>query len=122
MSFVSTLVKTSFPSSGQGYSSQGKGPARKIDDYKEASYNSQQYKNSKQGSQWNSGHAYNITCKWEPFREQILLQWSRLTSQEVDLVGPNRSKLALLIQSRYGVPAHLVENYLRNFERTLPLL
>ncbi len=71
---------------------------------------------------WLAGHAYNITCKWEPFREQILMQWNRLSAREIDEVGPNRSRLAVLIENKYGVAAGLVENYLRNFERTLPLM
>jgi len=69
-----------------------------------------------------AGQSYNITCKWEPFKEQIMLQWNRLTSHDLDRIGPNRGKLAVLIEKRYGIAAHLVENYLRNFERTLPLI
>ncbi len=72
--------------------------------------------------QLRAGHSYNIICKWEPFREQLLLQWDRLTQDEMDAVGPNRSKIAVLIENRYGIASNLVENYLRNFERTLPLI
>ena len=63
-----------------------------------------------------------IVCKWEPFKEQILQQWNRLTPRELDRTGPNRGRLAVLIENKYGIAAHLVENYLRNFERTLPLM
>jgi hypothetical protein len=68
------------------------------------------------------GHSYNIFCKWEPFREQILSQWNRLSSDEIDAIGPSRNRLAELIQTRYGISSGMVENYLRNFERTLPLI
>jgi hypothetical protein len=54
-------------------------------------------------------------------REQILMQWARLSSREIDEAGPNRGRLALLIHNRYGISARLIENYLRNFERVLPL-
>lgn len=64
----------------------------------------------------------HIRCRWEPFRAQILLQWNRLSAREVDEAGPDRNKLAVLIQNKYGVAYELVENYLRNFERTLPLM
>lgn len=68
------------------------------------------------------GHSYNIHCRWESFREQILVQWNRLSSHEVDAIGPSRGKLADLIETRYGISSGMVENYLRNFERTLPLI
>lgn len=65
--------------------------------------------------------ARRIACRWEALRAQVLLQWNRLTSREVDEAGPDRHRLGLLIQNKYGVAHELVENYLRNFERTLPL-
>jgi hypothetical protein len=62
-----------------------------------------------------------ISCAWPPLRAQLLQQWSRLTPEEIDEAGPDRHKLALLLQLRCGVDSDLAENYLRNFERTLPL-
>ena len=67
------------------------------------------------------GNTYDMTCKWEPLRNQILLQWARLTTRDVDGVGPNRGRLAQLIHRRYGINPLMIENYLRNFERILPL-
>lgn len=123
MNFVSTLQKTSFPSSGQQYSSKGKVLGRKQnDDSEQGGYNRQQERQWQRNSPWYAGHAYNISCKWEPFRDQVLKQWDRLTAHEVEAVGPNRSLLAILIEKKYGIASHLVENYLRNFERTLPLI
>jgi hypothetical protein len=119
MSFVSSLAKASFPSSGQWYGNQGKVQVRKTGPQQDQGFRQQQ---GGYNSPWHAGHSYNITCKWEPFREQILTQWDRLTGREVDAIGPHRSRLALLIESKYGIAAHLVENYLRNFERTLPLI
>ena len=62
-----------------------------------------------------------IRCNWEALRMQLLLQWKRLTPREIDETGPSRHGLALLIQRRYGIACELIENYLMNFERTLPL-
>ncbi len=60
-------------------------------------------------------------CSWMPLRAQLLLQWSHLASWELDEIGPNRHELALLIQRKYGIASQLVENYLRNYERTAPM-
>jgi hypothetical protein len=62
-----------------------------------------------------------IACNWQALRAQLLLQWEQLTARELDKAGPNRHRLALLIESKYGVAAQMIENYLRNFERTMPL-
>lgn len=118
MNFVSSLKKSSFSSPDQWHGYQGK-VQRKASEQDNRGFRNPQWQRQ---SPWYAGHAYNIACQWEPFREQILQQWDRLTAQEVDEVGPNRSKLAMLIENRYGIAAHLVENYLRNFERTLPLI
>ena len=75
-------------------------------------------------SNWQSDqswHRHTITCKWEPLRKLVLVQWARLSAAEVDEAGPNRTRLAQLVHSKYSVPAPMVENYLRNFERMLPL-
>lgn len=118
MDFVTVLERSSLPLS-QRRNNARRNNRREDDD----GQNFEHYQeNAGGGGQRHSGHAYNIICQWEPFREQILLHWSRLTPFEVDSVGPHRSKLAQLIEVKYGVPAHLAENYLRNFERTLPLI
>jgi hypothetical protein len=119
MNFVSSLESTSFPS-GQYYGAQSRVQQRRGAKREDQGYRQQQ--GQSRLSPWQAGHSYNITCKWEPFRDQILAQWNRLTAREIDEVGPNRSKLAMLIENKYGIAAHLVENYLRNFERTLPLI
>ncbi len=118
MNFISSIVRPTFPSSSEWHGKENKWQVRKTGGDKNPERNPRQYKD------WlkKQGNVYNIYCKWEPFRAQILAQWSRLTPAEVDKVGPNRSMLAQLIQNRYGVDAYLVENYLRNFERTLPLI
>lgn len=119
MDFVLSLERASFPSSSRQYGGHARVQQRR-NRQNDEEYADQQ---SRRGlSAWQAGHSYNITCKWEPFREQILTQWDRLSGREVDEIGPNRSKLAMLIENKYGIAAHLVENYLRNFERTLPLI
>lgn len=62
-----------------------------------------------------------ISCAWKPFRAQLLLQWKKLQAHELDEAGPDRHKIALLIQQRYGIATSLVESYLKSFERTIPL-
>lgn len=62
-----------------------------------------------------------INCNWRALRAQLLLQWTRLTPRALDETGPDRHRIAELIEHEYGVAADMIENYLRNFERTMPL-
>lgn len=73
----------------------------------------------------NTGHEHvtdRITCDWSCFSAQLLNQWHHITRQELEYTRHNRRAIAELIERKYGVDALLVENYLRNVERTLPLL
>lgn len=63
----------------------------------------------------------HIVCDWEALRTQLLYQWQRLTAPEVDSAGPSRRQIARLVERKYGIASICVENYLRNFERALPL-
>jgi len=74
------------------------------------------------GDGWPVDAVHAVSCQWEALRKQLLLQWARLTSQDLDKAGPRRDRLAALIQNKYGINARLAENYLRNFERILPLM
>ena len=118
MSFVSSMERAGFSTGQQMYGGQSRVNRRNDQQ------NGQEYRQQGQQQQtpWQAGHSYNITCKWEPFRESIMAQWDRVTSRELDEIGPNRSKIAMLIETKYGIASHLVENYLRNYERTLPLI
>jgi hypothetical protein len=62
-----------------------------------------------------------ITCDWQALQEQLLSQWNRLTASELIGIMYNRRRIALLVERKYGIPYRLVENYLRNFEQTMPL-
>jgi len=62
-----------------------------------------------------------ISCDWAPLRTQLLEQWGRLTPGELDKTGHDRHLIALLVESKYGVHSQMVENYLFNFECTMPL-
>ena len=62
-----------------------------------------------------------IQCDWPVLRGQLLLQWKKLTSYDLDDAGPDRNRLARLIENKYGISSVLAESYLRNFERTMPL-
>ena len=63
----------------------------------------------------------HIVCDWDMLRMQLLHQWDRLSATDIDYAGPNRRKLAQLVARKYGISFPCIENYLRNFERTLPL-
>ena len=74
-------------------------------------------------------HAYTLSapplqemlhCDWRSLKQQLLAQWKKLTLSELDQSGPNRVKIAALIQRKYGISASLIEHYLTNVERTLP--
>lgn len=65
--------------------------------------------------------ASSITCNWVALREQLLQQWTRLSRVELEKTGPDRHNIAELISRKYGIACNLIENYLRNFERTMPL-
>lgn len=58
---------------------------------------------------------------WDSMRRQLLAQWSRLKQADLATIGADRHRIALLVQREYGIPAPLVENYLANLERTLPI-
>jgi len=62
-----------------------------------------------------------ISCNWQILRDQLLAQWRKISARELDTAGPDRYRIAHLIERKYGISACLVENYLRNFERTMPL-
>jgi hypothetical protein len=63
-----------------------------------------------------------VACNWPLLRRQLLDQWKRLGEWELDEAGPNCRRLAGLIQQKYGIAMELVESYLHNLERTMPLL
>ena len=65
--------------------------------------------------------ASTLSCNWQMLRNQLLKQWNHLTHSDLDRAGPNPQRIAILIEGKYGIPSELVENYLRNFERTMPL-
>ena len=62
-----------------------------------------------------------LDCDWASVRDQLLEQWKRLSKRELDAAGPHRQAIASLVQNKYGIDSVLVENYLANLERTLPL-
>lgn len=73
-----------------------------------------------QGAAANSNQ--EISCNWNVLREQLLSQWDRLTPTELESTRQDRLKIAGLLQKKYGISVDMAVNYLRNFERTLPLL
>lgn len=63
----------------------------------------------------------HVICDWEALRTQLLYKWQLLTPTEVDNAGPSRSRIAQLVESKYGIAAICVESYLINCERMMPL-
>lgn len=66
-------------------------------------------------------HSSKISCHWKELRSQLMNQWSRLSEEDLRKTGPDRHQIAELISARYGISPEMVENYLNNFERTMPL-
>lgn len=65
---------------------------------------------------------HEVACEWGSIRKQILSQWDRVTPNELEDTHHDRRRIARLIGAKYGVQSILIENYLRNLERTLPLM
>ena len=63
-----------------------------------------------------------MRCDWPSLCSRLLAQWDRLTPTELRETGPSRRKLANLVERKYGIAPELVERYLTNLERTLPLM
>lgn len=63
----------------------------------------------------------DITCNWNALCTQLLTQWSALSRNELEQTGHSRHRIAELIENKYGISSQMAENYLHNFERTLPL-
>ncbi|MES2984724.1 MAG: hypothetical protein V4735_06020 [Pseudomonadota bacterium] len=63
-----------------------------------------------------------MVCDWQALCAQLLQQWNRLSASDLEDVGPSRRELAALVQRKYDIALPLVENYLANLERTLPLI
>lgn len=62
----------------------------------------------------------DICCHWPSLQALLIAQWHKLSWQELTETGPQRQRIALLVEQKYGIAAPLVENYIRNIERTLP--
>jgi hypothetical protein len=67
------------------------------------------------------GTKYDLKCHWPMLRSQLLEQWTQLTETDLDMTGPSAARIAALIEHKYGISGLLVENYLANFARTIPL-
>jgi hypothetical protein len=63
-----------------------------------------------------------LLCNWKMLRVQLLKQWTLISEEELDATGANCFRIAGLIAHRYNLNPHMLENYLRNFERTMPLI
>jgi hypothetical protein len=51
----------------------------------------------------------------------LVLQWKKLTRQDIEATHYCKRQLAALIEQKYGINRLLAENYLSNIERSLPL-
>ena len=85
----------------------------------------QRSKNGYSPTQWKNPNympSSILLCNWKQLRKQLLSQWPLLTADELRITGANCIRIANLISHKYGIAPESVENYLRNFERTMPLL
>ena len=62
-----------------------------------------------------------IQCSKNAMRELLLQQWRRLTPNDLEETEYVKEQIAILIQYKYGIDSQLIENYLSNLERTLPV-
>jgi hypothetical protein len=63
----------------------------------------------------------NLRCDWKVLRSQLLQQWSLLSENDLDMTGPDATRISSLIERKYGISATMIENYLQKFVRTMPL-
>jgi len=63
----------------------------------------------------------DLRCNWDMLREQLLQQWALISEHDLDMAGPDASRIAILIERKYGIASRMIENYLANFVRTMPL-
>ncbi|MBY0407540.1 MAG: hypothetical protein K2Q01_07595 [Rickettsiales bacterium] len=83
------------------------------------SYNTGQTNN--QGEEKKYTPNLDLSCNWEMLREQLLQQWALISETDLDVTGPNSKRIAMLIERKYGIASGMIENYLQNFIRTMPL-
>ena len=62
-----------------------------------------------------------MKCDHQEIKSLLMQQWKELTEDEIEATEYSKHKLAVLIESHYGIHNRLAENYLNNLERTLPL-
>ena len=74
------------------------------------------------GNLWPSSNYSSATvkCSWKELRYQLLKQWRKIPADALDDTYGDYRQIAELISGIYNVSAGMIENYLRNFERTMP--
>lgn len=117
MSTIAGISAGTFPYGGQWYQQQHKNSVSK--NYTNGSKRFSDFYENEEEEKLDSSNY--LLCAFSPLKEQLLQQWKLVSESEVDRAGPNRKKLAELVHHKYGIAANLVENYLKNFERTLPV-
>ncbi len=53
---------------------------------------------------------------WKQLKGEIQKQWGKLTDDELDVVEGNQTKLAGIIQERYGIAKEEAERQVRDFQ------
>ena len=66
-------------------------------------------------------NSFDLRCNWDIMREQLMHQWTLLSEQDLEMAGPDAARIAMLIERKYGIASRMIENYLLNFVRTMPL-
>ena len=62
-----------------------------------------------------------MTCSPHLLVSLLISQWKSLSPQDIEATQYCKRRIAKLIEQKYKIDSLLVENYLTNLERTLPL-
>jgi len=57
-----------------------------------------------------------IERDWSEFRAEVRANWTRLTSEQLDLIAGKRNSLASTIQESYGVTGTAAQQQIAAFE------
>jgi uncharacterized protein YjbJ (UPF0337 family) len=63
-----------------------------------------------------------LAGNWMQFKGNMLEQWGKLTSDDLDVAAGRRDQVIGKIQERYGIAKDAAETQLKDFEHRLSLM
>jgi uncharacterized protein YjbJ (UPF0337 family) len=57
-----------------------------------------------------------VEATWQRFRGEVLANWGRLTTAQLDFIAGSRTRLANRITEAYGVTGDEAERQIKSFE------